>query len=310
MIYRESYSRLSSEFLQKHRDVISHDVFHHVLAYLLFSADCRCKDGCRCEDFHQKAILSMGMAFYHKAQKEQASSLQLDVIKLILNLPDSTYLAEHYEECYPLWLINEELKARIKDNSFKMVDNLGWTMLEMSMAYYKRFRERRASLTEALRLTLGENPLKSGDKRKKYLAGDKTLSKTFNQYKPVCHFILAFEYMRRGERFIDEEDWSHENANFSIDTTDQIERFLSLSLWFRRELRELIRPNVKDPALFPESKLVSLPDWVTCDGIEIIVKPHAQKLREIERNWIVGDTSEYWRNWEAMQLKEKQSSAG
>lgn len=276
MVYRESYSRFTPVFLERQQEVFRQDVFHHVLTYLLFTIDCRN------EHLRQNAILTLGMDYYHSSRNKGESGPQLDAIKIILEIPDSTYLADHYEDSYPLWLIQRDLKARIEDNSFKMVDQLGWTMLKMSKAYYIRYRERRASLTEALRLTLGETPLKSGDGR--YIAGEKTFSRAFNKYRPVCHFIMAFEYMRRGERVLeDEEDpSSYDILDFSIDTADQVDRFLSLALWFRKELRELVRPNVKDPALFPESELIVLPEWINCKGVDISIKPHAKKLRELD----------------------------
>lgn len=279
MIQRESYNRFSPIFLERHKDILRQDLFHHVLAYLLFIEDSHD------EHFRQKTILTLGLDYYHKAVNTGKKASQLDAIKLILQIPDSTYLADHYEDCYPLWLIQANLKERIENGSFRMVDKLGWTMLEMSKAYYSRYHEHRASLTETLRLTLGEKPLKSGDRRKNALAGDKSATKIFKKYKSVCHFIMAFEYMRRGECPIDEGRLSDEKTSFNIDTQEQVSRFLNLSAWFRRELRVLVRPNVKDPALFPESNLLSLPEWVTCDGVDILVKPHAQKLQEIEQDW-------------------------
>ncbi|MBP6985365.1 MAG: hypothetical protein KBB83_02090 [Alphaproteobacteria bacterium] len=310
MIYRELYNRFSPEFLRQHHDVVIQDVFHHVQAYLLFSTECRCKENCRCEHFQQKAILSMSMAYYHKAQKEQASTEKLEAIKIIFNLPDTAYFADTYEDGYPLWLIQDELEERIKDNSIKIVDRLGWTMLKMSKAYYEKWRERRASLTEALRLILGEKPLKSGDKEKIYLAGAKNLSKTFGQYKSASHFIMALQYMRRGESVLAEEEVNDENVSITIDTPAQIERFLSLSLWFRQELRLLIRPNVKIPELFQESELVSLPDWICYAGIDIHIKPHQIKLQELESGAEFVDTSELWQKWDAMQLLKQQTSVG
>ncbi len=60
MIYRDTFSQFSPEFLQKHHDIVLQDVFHHIQAHLLLPLSFNSDEN------RQKAILSMNMGFYNR----------------------------------------------------------------------------------------------------------------------------------------------------------------------------------------------------------------------------------------------------
>lgn len=282
--------------MSEHRDVVLEDTWHHVQGYLLFPLNCACQD-CQCGYWRQKVILTLNMVFYHQLKLSNTPPEKLHAAKLILDLPDFSYLREHYSDSYPLWLIQKELKTRFEQKEFKIVDSLCWTMMQIAQANRPYGNELRTSITEAVRFILGDKPLKVG--AQDYLCGEKAFGRMLNKYKSVIHFILALEHMRKEEE--DNKIYEREGA-YLLHGSSQLDRFLSLSLWFRTELLKLVRPNVKDPELFHEHELLALPSWVGCEHISIPIHPLEQKVQEIKNSIVHVDPVERWRERQAEKL--------
>lgn len=306
MIYRNSYSRFADSYIAEYRGVVLEDVWHHVQGHLLFPLGCTCKD-CQCNHWRQQVILTLNMVYYHQLKGNHVPPEKLYGTKLILDLPDDSYLVEHYQDSYPLWLIHKELKMRFDNKDFKTVDTLCWTMMEIAQANRLYLSELRTSITEAVRFILGEKPLKVG--AQDYLCGEKAFGRMLNKYKSVVHFILALEHMRKED---ERDSLIYEKAAaYPLDGPKQINRFLSLSLWFRKELLKLVRPNVKDPELFHEYELLTLPSWVTYEHISIPILPLEAKVQEIKNSIVHVNPAERWRERQAQKLlAEKEPSVG
>lgn len=60
------YEAFSSAFLDKHYELVLLNIFHHIMAFLLFPADCACKERCFCSRWRQKVILSLNTARYNQ----------------------------------------------------------------------------------------------------------------------------------------------------------------------------------------------------------------------------------------------------
>src|SRR3990167_6771468 len=231
MIYRQSFDNYSPKYLEKHHDIILNDVFHHIQAFLLYP------HSGEFEDLRQKVILELNLDYYNKAERDNSDRLM--VIKSLLEIPDDPFLRKQRREVYPLWLIRKELKE--KDVQFKMVDQLGWSLLRLAESNKVYFKVRNAGVYEAIELILGKAPLKTKAKfleKDDYLGGQKKYVEHLNDYKPVCHFIMAFQHM------------GGDSDCFSQWTVDQIDQFLCLCSWFGCNLFELTRMNAKEALIF------------------------------------------------------------
>ena len=118
--------------------------------------------------------------------------------------------------------------------------------------------------------------------------------------------MMALEFMR-GENMKNEgsQILSYGQLGVVLESPDQISYFLSLSLWFRTQLLKLIRQHVKDTELFSESELMPLPSCIGSEQINIIIKPHEEKLREIERGTL---SHAQWQEIRAKKAKERSAS--
>ena len=297
MIYRKSYNQLSQEFLQQNHDIVLQDVFHHIQAHLLFPLSFNCHEN------RQKAILSMNMGFYNKAIENQVEPDRINAIKKIFDLPDDSYFKSHYEDCYPLWLIKEELKEHEEQKHFRIVNRLCWTLLRSSKSHQHLGFQPQASIKDAVNLIMGKMPLKSKNNvmKMEHLCSEKVYGRMLKRYMSVCHFILAHEHMRG-----DYADGWYGGKALSFTPNNQIARFLSLSHWFRAELRKPIRTNVKEPELFPERHLISLPLWVNSGDIDIPIPPIEEKVREIDASIVYFGEEEMRARREKYELRREQ----
>ncbi len=233
----------------------------------------------------------------------QAHPDHIDAMKKIFNLPDDSYFKSHYEECYPLWLIKDELKKQEEQKHFRIVSRLCWILLRSSKSYTHLGFQPQASIKDAVDLIMGKMPLKSKNTimKMEHLCSEKVYGRMLKRYMSVCHFILAHEHMR-GEYA---GGWYGGEA-FSFTPNDQVARFLSLSHWFRAELRKPIRTNVKEPELFPERHLISLPEWVNPGDIDIPIPPIEEKVREIDASIVYVGAEEMRARREKYELKREQ----
>lgn len=272
VIVWNSHQDFSPEFLNQHRDLVLYDIFHHIKAFLLFPLNCACGDHCQCEALREKIVLSLNMSLYNKAEEEVKDLACLYALKILLKIPEDYFFRKHYAEAYPVWLIDQEFTKREQENHFKIVNQLVWTLLRLAKTYQSLWGEPRASLNEAVTMILGKTPLKTKAlKKDDYLCGEKAYGKYFSTYKSVSHFIVALEFVKEERQG---------SSLFSLSTPSQIERFLSVSHWFQKELMHLRTPNVKNQFLFLEESLCPLPSWVESDAINISLEPFEGKLQE------------------------------
>lgn len=266
-------ANFSPQFLAGYHDITLYDAFNKIKAFLLYPLNCDCAKPCSCESWRSKIVLSLNVHLYNKIANEGKSADTLLAIKSLLRIPEDHHFRELYNNAYPLWLIEENFKRREEENQFKMVYELVWTLLRLSKTYeLSYFKERKASINEALEYLLGNKPLKTQAPRSvSYRGGEKAYAKRFNDYKSVCHFIAAFEYLKL--------------SPFYLEEPDQIEKFLKSACWFRERLFPLKNPNVKDKVLFGEETLLSLPPWITSQGIDVPVEPFEEKLRQLQEVW-------------------------
>jgi len=266
----DNYKDFSADFLTRHHGYVLLNMLHRIKSFLLHPLNCNCKGDCACEEIREKIVLSLNIDHYNKAQKRQEVPEKLYAMKLLLNIPDDSYFKLHYAHSYPIWLIKEKFQEESTRKNFKIVERLIWGLLRLGKTYeLSMLNEPRASINEAIALILGGMPLKTTAKKlekEEYLCGEKGYSAQLNTYKPVCHFIAAFRFMEEN------------SPSFSLAEPEQIQKFLSLSHWFRKKLLILQTPNVKEKSLFSEDTLLSLPSWVNSDDVHIIIDPLEDKL--------------------------------
>jgi hypothetical protein len=264
MIYRKSFENFSPAYLERYHDIVLYDVFHHIQAFLLYP------HSGECEDLRQKIILELNLDYYNKAERDNFD--QLMVIKSLLEIPDDPSLRKQRREVYPLWLIRKDLKQ--KDIQFKMVDRLGWSLLRLAKSNEVYFHDRNAGVYEAIDLILGHMPLKSKAnslKKDDHLGGQKKYVQYLNDYKPVCHFIMAFQHM------------GGDSDCFPQWTVEKIDQFLGLCLWFGCHLFEIERTNSKEALIFPEGILIRPPDWVDFGVLDLPIEPYEEKRLKYEK---------------------------
>jgi|GEM_PF-1640988 len=269
----DKYQEFPPDFLNRYRDFVLYDVFHHIKAILLYPLNCGCSKDCACEAARAKIILSLNVDLYNQARIRQETSDHLHAMKYFFKIPDDGFFREHYGECYPIWLIDEKFSEKSALNHFQIVGRLVWTLLRLARTYELSFyREHRASLTEAVSIILGKVPLK-GKKAKQgktvYLCGEKGYNAHFNTYKSVCHLIAAFQHMEEN------------NSCFSLTDPQKIQEFFNLSRGIQQKLLLVETPNVKEKSLFSEESFLPLPPGIYSDDIPISIMPFKDKLKEI-----------------------------
>lgn len=269
----DRYKAFSPDFLAQHHDCLLYDAFHQIKAHLLYPLACGCKTLCRCEALRDKIVLSLNTELHTRAEEQQESSDTLYAMRLLLKIPEDSFFKKHYGEAYPLWLIQERFHREETKKDFKIIGHLLWALFRLAKTYeLSIFREPRGSLTEAVKMILGNTPLKTQAKKlekEAHLCGEKAYGTKLNTYKSVCHFIAAFNLMEERE------------PSFSMPNPQQIKEFLNLSHWFREKLLSLQTPNIKDKSLFPEATLLPLPLWITPDEVHTPIDPFEDKLLEI-----------------------------
>lgn len=273
MIRWNQHKDFPPEVMARHHDFVLYDIYHHIKAFLLYPPNCSCEDACLCHEFRAKIVLTLNLSCYRKQREENETLETLYAKKLLLKIPEERFLAEGYEEGYPVWLIQREYHDRKREQHFKSVEELVWTMLRVAGSYALFFKQQRVSLTEAIERLTGKTPLKAKGRQQDDRCGEKAYATRFNAYKSVSHFIVAFGVMRKE---------SENQESLTLTTPDQIERFLKISHWFRKKLLPLETPNTKEKFLFPEKSLIPLPVWVNSDGLDILIEPFEDIVQEIQ----------------------------
>jgi len=242
---------------------------------LLYPINCYWEGPCQCDELRARIILTLNVEFYNGAIEKGEDSEQLYAIKSLLKIPEEIYFRKNWGNAYPLWLINQELEN--KDQLFKIVDRLVWSLLRLAKTYEEsEIGEPRASVNEAVEMILGKTPLKSKQSQEQdYLCGEKAYGKYFKEYKSVCHFIAAAEILKR-------EKQRDEDSFFVIKNPEQIERFLSIAHWFRKKLLSIKTPNVKTKSLFSEELLLSFSSWVNNEEVDIDIEDFDDKRQELK----------------------------
>lgn len=147
-------------------------------------------------------------------------------------------------------------------------------MFRLGATYQLAFDDRRTSLNEAIQVIVGDTPLQT-KQTTDYLCGEKAYASHFKHYKPVCHFIAAFEYMKS-------ED-SRLSSLLHLSHASQIERFLSLSEAFRRELLLLSTSNVKNNAFLSDELLIKVPLHIRYAKITLPIQPISEKISQLNQ---------------------------
>lgn len=280
-LWKEQMEGSFPTLLAQHEDVCLHGLFHQLLAWLLYPPRCSCKarslppglvegtkGACPCDAFREQITLSLHLEFYNKAEGRRKDPTRLTAIRFLFQIPDDHTLRRNHGQSYPLWLIGKEWQA--KELDLKSVASLVKALLRLGRTYQTSGAYTpQASIREAIALILGKMPLKSkAGKQDIYLGGEKKYSACFNAYKPVCHFVLAYQQV-------------FDNPLPVPGTVNKIRKFLGLARWIRKELLRLETPNIKGSSLFANNALLALPPWVTAEHREIPLAPFEQKLQSL-----------------------------
>ncbi len=282
MILWNEHRALSEDFLTQHHNLVLYDVFHRVVAFLLYPPRCSCeKDHCQCDSIRAKITLSLNLDFYNKLQERNEDSEFLTAARLLLKIPEMSYFQKHYTNAYPSWLIDKDFSR--EEKNFNHVDHLAWTLLRLFKTHQLSiFREPKTSINESLEVIFGKTPVKTKrkkDLKEKDLGGQHAHKKQFKRYKAVSHFIVALQFIKK-------ENGQGEPLLFSWNQPDRIDRFLRLSHWFRQKFLLLQTPNTKKKGVFLEEEILPLPSWVNSEGIDIPIEPFEKKLEEINAPYV------------------------
>ncbi len=280
MMIWKPHKGCSSEFLTEHHDLILYGVFHHIKAFLLFPPNCSCDDSCQCSEWRKKAILALNTHFYNRARRTAEKPNRLRAMKTLWHIPEDHFFRNLYPEAYPIWVIEKELKDREENDHFKIITQLVWTFLRLGQTYKHCYGALEASMNEALKMILEEIPLNSKVvklKKEERLKGEKQYERLFKSYTSVCHFIAALDTWKK------EIHWERVMGCL-YPAVEEIERFLSIAHWFRKNLLILERRNVKDRVFLLEKDLCPLPPWVQSENITFPIEPFEEKVQEIWAN--------------------------
>lgn len=274
------YEEFSSPFLDKHYELVLLNIFHHIMAFLLFPADCSCKERCFCQRWRQKTILSLNTARYNRLCAVQEDSNFLHAIKSLWRLPDESTFREFYPNAYPLWAINNGLKNKEKSGDFKIINELVWTFLRLGQTYKKCIYTREVSFSEAVDI-IGDLPVNAKAphlNELKSLRGEKAYRALFKRYKSVCHFIAALELCKK-------EDPKWESSwECLYPPREKVQRFINIAHWFRTNLLLLERRNVKGKVFLKEEELCPLPEWIQFQEINFPIEVFQEKAKALLSN--------------------------
>lgn len=235
----------SASFLAKHHDLVLYDVFHHIKAFLLYPPKCFCEDACSCPKWRRRITWALNTNLYNRAARAQEKSDRLHAMKILWNIPEDHSFRALYPNSYPVWLIEKETKKREEDDHFKIIDQLVWMFLRLGKTATS-YGGPEVSVNEVYKL-LKQPPLdtkKADLKKDERRCGKKEYEKQFKHYKSVCHFVAAFDIWKQ-----EVPDWE-KMLSAASPPLEHIERLLSLSHWFRKQLLSLKRRNVKEN-IFP-----------------------------------------------------------
>jgi hypothetical protein len=208
-------------------------------------------------------------------QETHENSEFLSGARLLLKIPQESFFQKNYSKAYPSWLIEKNFNE--EEKNLKAVDQLTWALLRLCKTYQLSYlRETRTSISESLEVIFGNTPVKTNRRKNSQEShgGEHFYKRQFKRYKSVCHFIAALQFMKK-------EKEEREPVLFSWSKSDRIERFLSLSEWFREKLLLLQTPNAKKKDVFLPEEILPLPFWGVPHEIDIPIKPFAKKLEEI-----------------------------
>lgn len=270
----KSYEIFSSMFLENHHNTILYHVLHQIIAFLLFPFNCSCKTSCHCEEWREEVLLTLNVELYNKAKEAKADKDFIYDIRFLLRIPEDSYFRENCGKAYPLWLVKQDFEKFDKENYFRGIENFVWELLRFDGInkegpFKKAYRVTKEKLI-AKSLELKTNIIKF--QKKDYLSEKESFEKHFNTYKSVCHFVAAYEFMKR-ER---QQGWQ-----FFLNQPDQIRRFLNIAFWFRSKLLSLKAPDAKEALLFSEDDLVPLSSWVQGDENDVPSEPYGNNVYKI-----------------------------
>ena len=286
MILWNNYRPLSEDFLKQHHDLVLYDVFHQVVGLLLYPLHCGCESTpCQCNLLREKINFSLNLDLYNSLEATHVKEIHEDSkfligAQVLLNIPQESFFQKNYSKAYPSWLIEKNFNE--EEKNFKPVDQLTWALLRLCKTYQLSFlRETRTSISESLEVIFGNTPVKTNRHKNSQDShgGEHFYKRQFKHYKSVCHFIAALQFMKKAK-----ED--REPVLFSWDQADRIERFLSLSDWFKQKLLLLQTPNAKKKDVFLPEEILPLPSWVIAHDIDIRIEPFAKKLEEINAPYV------------------------
>lgn len=276
MFHHTSPTNFSATFLEKHHHLALYDLLHQIKAYILFPPNCGCMIECQCAALREKVVLSLNTIVFNKALKREEDLETIYTMKILLRIPEDSYFREHIEELYSPRMIKEDLEKKKQENHFKIINQLVWALLRLSQSTYSVYSSYEASLTKAIEFIIGNLPLKITNIRiKGHQRGEKVYTAYFHQYKAVCHFIAAAEWMK-------EEDRGDKDFLLTLEhSQEKIERFLKLCTFFRNRITQIETPNIKEKTLFLEGPPIPLPTWIQDDGIDLPIEPIPEVVDEI-----------------------------
>jgi len=278
-----SYEKIfSSSFLAQHRDIILYDVLHQIIAFLLFPTNGSGNIRYRYEELREKVILSLNVELYNRAEKEEKDQERLYTIRYILKIPEDKFFPKLSIESYPVWIIKEDFQKIDEGNYFRNIEKFVWALLRSDKTKEAYSSKKSYAITEKEKgaMNLGKSLLKTNVikfQRKDRLTHERTFEKHFETYKPFCHFIAAYECIKREKQ----QGWQ-----FFLNQPNQIQRFLNISHWFRKNLLSLKTPGINEKVLFSEEDLVSLPLWAQGDEIDIPAEPFDNEIHEIDSSFL------------------------
>jgi hypothetical protein len=149
-------------FLKEHHDYVLVDAFHRIKAHLLYPLNCRCKKPCRCVDLRERVILSLNVGLYNQVEDRQEDLCTLSVLRCFLQIPEDRFFRRHLNKLYTPDFVQDTFQKKEDAKHFQIIDQLVWALLGLRVTYETSlFRERRASLREAIEIIIGNAPLKS-----------------------------------------------------------------------------------------------------------------------------------------------------
>lgn len=270
-LWKEEMEGSFPTLLAQHEDLCLYGLFHQLLVWFLYPPRCSCKGVCPCDAFREQVALSFHLELYNRAEGKRQRAGRLSTMRFLFQIPDDHTLRRNHGQSYPLWLAGKEWQAKTID--LKAVASLIEALLRLGCTYEIGCGPHPlASIREAIGLILGKVPLKSKkgkQGRDAYLCGEKRYSASFNAYKPICHFVLAYQHV------------FGDNPPPVPGGVDKIRKFFGLAQWVREQLLRLQTPNIKGRSLFAKDALLLLPSWVETENMEIPLAPFDEKLESI-----------------------------